>query len=148
MFHIKIAQDKDLPEILEIEKESYPKPWGTEAFEIEISKNKDGVNIFLVAKDSETSEVLGYIAADLITDFAHISNIAVKSKYRKSGIGTTLLKEMMHKAEKAGIHSLTLEVRESNKAALNLYQKAGFLAEGKRDKYYENTEAAILMWKR
>ncbi len=148
MLQIKIAQDKDLLEILEIEKESYPRPWGIEAFKIEISKNKEGTNIFLVAQDIETSEVVGYIMADLITDFAHISNIAVKSKYRKRGIGTTLLEELIQKTEETGINSLTLEVRQSNEAALKLYKKAGFLVEGKREKYYENTEVAILMWKR
>jgi len=148
LFLIKKAQDKDLPEILEIEKISYPKPWNHEAFKVEISKSKEDAGIFLVSKDEDTSAVLGYITADIITDFVHISNLAVSEKYRKHGIGKALLKELIFMAHKTGIHMFTLEVRQSNEAAITLYKNAGFTAEGLREKFYENTENAVLMWKR
>jgi ribosomal-protein-alanine N-acetyltransferase len=51
-------------------------------------------------------------------------------------------------AKKNGITSMTLEVRESNLVAQNLYKKFGFKVLGRREGYYQdNNEDAIVMWK-
>ena len=44
---------------------------------------------------------------------------------------------------------LTLEVRESNEAALHLYKSCGFRVEAVRKDYYRNPkENALILWKR
>ena len=52
------------------------------------------------------------------------------------------------KGEKNGIVAFTLEVRESNHAAIALYEKFNFINAGVRKNYYEKpTENAVIMWK-
>jgi len=48
---------------------------------------------------------------------------------------------------KWGLQRQTLEVRESNLGAINLYRKCGFVVKGKRPRYYTDTnEDALVMW--
>ncbi len=147
MFFIRNVKSGDINKIVKIEKESFRNPWSENAFMCEISKNKDNLNIFLVAVLKENQEVIGYIIGDKIIDFAAILNIAVDKDFRKKGIGFALLQEFEKEVLKKDLSSITLEVRESNKEAINLYRKAGFEIKGKREKYYENKEDALLMWK-
>ncbi len=147
MFFIRNVKSDDIIKIAKIEKESYKNFWSEKAFLCEISKNKDNLNIFLVAVLKETEEVIGYIIGDKIVDFAAILNVAVDKNYRKKGVGFALLQKFEKEVLKRDLSSITLEVRESNKDAINLYRKAGFEIKGKREKYYENQEDALLMWK-
>jgi ribosomal-protein-alanine N-acetyltransferase len=53
----------------------------------------------------------------------------------------------MAEANRLGIQKITLEVRDSNTAARNLYEKLGFVSVGRRKRYYsDNNEDAIIMW--
>ncbi len=147
MFYLRNVKIDDIKEIIEIEKESFKNPWSEKAFSCEVSKNKSGQNIFLVAVLKETNKIIGYIIGDKIVDFAAILNIAVDKNFRKKGVGFALLKQFEKEVLKSDLSSMTLEVRESNINAINLYKKAGFVIKGKREKYYENKEDALLMWK-
>ena len=85
----------------------------------------------------------------LIFNEAHITNLAVHPEYRGKGIGRLLLKGMIDYGLSNGIQSFTLEVRESNKAAIGLYSKLGFKKAGSRKGYYSDTkEDAVIMWLR
>ena len=46
------------------------------------------------------------------------------------------------------LYGITLEVRQSNEAALALYRKYGFEQSGRRKNYYDNpTEDALILWR-
>ncbi len=147
MIKIRTARKTDIDQILAIENEAYPKPWPQKAFEVELSKNASGANIFIVALDPDTGELAGYAMGDKITDFLGILNIAVRHDMREKGIAAMLLKELERLAFHSGLRSVTLEVRESNEKAVNLYKKTGYTVKGRREKYYDNTDDALLMWK-
>ena len=73
--------------------------------------------------------------------------MAVRPEFRGKGIGKALISELLSLCSKDGITSFTLEVRESNIVAQNLYKSFGFIEEGKRKAYYsDNNEDAIIMW--
>lgn len=72
-------------------------------------------------------------------------NIVVKKDERNKGIGSSLLKEIIHIAKKLKAKTITLEVNENNEPAIKLYKKYGFEQVGLRKKYYNNKEDAILM---
>ena len=148
MFIIRNAKKSDLEQILEIEKASYPAPWGQEAFACEFSKQASGMNIFLAADDAETGKLAGYIAGNVITDYVHILNLAVAPEFRKRGLARSFMARTEQEAVKRGIGAITLEVREKNESALNLYRKMGYEPRGRRPKYYEGVDDAILMWKK
>lgn len=138
---IRRAKTSDLPQILAIEKESFPTPWSKEAFLKEFEK-KNGV--FLVIE--EASEILGYVCFWVIADEMHLANLAVRRDCRQKGLGKKLLEVALETAKRYGAKRALLEVREGNLAALRLYQSLGFKFEGRRPRYYSDTgEDAILM---
>ena len=147
MFQVRKVRKEDLPAISLIEASSYPEPWSMKAFETEFLKNADNKNIFLVAYDGAEDKIAGYVMGDRISGFIGILNLAVSSEYRNKGIALELMKALEREAFQAGFMHLTLEVREDNAPAVRLYKKLGYAVKGKREKYYENKIAALLMWK-
>jgi len=129
----------------EIEEASFLTPWSKRSLEKDALENK--LAIYLVALKDDV--VTGYIGMWHIGDEGHITNVAVSPKFRQKGMGEALLKALIQAAEKKGITALTLEVRVSNMAAINLYKNHGFKIEGHRKNYYTDTkEDALIMWRR
>ncbi|MCX8093081.1 MAG: ribosomal protein S18-alanine N-acetyltransferase [Candidatus Goldbacteria bacterium] len=147
MIIFRNARKSDIAQILEIEKISFISPWGRVAFECEISKMLVGNGIFQVAEDKENNKICGYVCANIVIDYIHILNLAVAPDYRRKGIAKELIRRVEADAIKRKYYGITLEVCETNEAAINLYRKFGFIIKGKREKYYENKEDALIMWK-
>ena len=102
---------------------------------------------YLVAKDGE--EVIGCAGLRNMCGDADITNVLVREDYRRKGIAERLLKQLMSGAEDIGARNYTLEVRRSNMAAINLYEKLCFKFEGVRPGFYENPkEDALIYWYR
>lgn len=90
--------------------------------------------------------VFGFTGLWLMAGEAHITNIAVREKYRRQGIGELLLISLIDLAIELGAKLITLEVRASNTEAQNLYAKYGFIEVGLRRGYYtDNREDGVLM---
>ncbi len=135
---------EDIDQVLDIEKDIFPTPWSKNAFEKEISKNE--LAVYLVAEVD--SKIAGYGGFWKILDEAHITNIAVKNKYRGKKIGDAILMGIIDYCDTNYIPRITLEVRSSNAVAQKLYKKYGFKARGVRPRYYtDNNEDAIIMWR-
>jgi ribosomal-protein-alanine N-acetyltransferase len=147
MFIIRNAKKSDLDQILEIENSCYPVPWDRNAFVCELSKQASDKNIFLAGEEKESGKIAGYMAADIIIDYVHVLNIAVAPEFRKMGLAMGFMARAEMETQKRGLSALTLEVRENNINAVNLYKKLGYIVKGRRIKYYENTDDALLMWK-
>lgn len=99
------------------------------------------------------AEVDGQVAGSAgMTDICHegsIDNVVVAEEYRGQGIAQKLLEELFKIGTRRGIGAYTLEVRASNRIAIHIYEKAGFVSEGIRPRFYEKpTEDALIMWKR
>jgi len=126
-------------ELAAIDKICMHVPWTEGMFENELSNNATCyVGIFI------DNTIAGYGGMWLVCDEAQITNIAVLPEFQKQGFGNAVLNELIKRAKNANI--MTLEVRESNKPAIRLYEKNGFSADGLRKNYYKNpTENAVLM---
>jgi ribosomal-protein-alanine N-acetyltransferase len=82
----------------------------------------------------------------LIVEEAHVATIATHPDFRRKGIAKRLLAHALRKLMEQGARSSFLEVRESNRAAQELYRKFGYEETGRRRRYYkDNDEDAILM---
>jgi ribosomal-protein-alanine N-acetyltransferase len=107
--------------------------------------------LYILAEDPEAPEgekIMGYVGVYLIAGEGHITNVAVRPKYRREGLGNVLLRIPEQHCRLAEITSLTLEVRPSNETAIRLYERNRFKIEGRRKNYYENNgEDALIMWK-
>lgn len=134
-----------IEEVLSVEKLSFSIPWSRESFISEISQN----NLSRYVVSICNGKVTGYGGMWLVAGEAHITNIAVNPDFRGKGAASTILDALLLICSKELISDITLEVRESNIPAINLYSKYGFKKEGLRKGYYEdNKEAAIIMWRR
>ncbi|MGN0363076.1 MAG: ribosomal protein S18-alanine N-acetyltransferase [Bilifractor sp.] len=131
----------DLPEVARIEAENFSRPWTEEDFAAFLSRDDAD---FLVA--DLAGQVIGYIGEYGIPDEGDITNVSVDRKFRNLGVGGRLVSVLIHSAEARGIFRIFLEVRESNAAAIHVYEKAGFYRTGIRKKYYSApVEDAVLM---
>lgn len=144
MVTLEPLQAKHIPRIVEIEHQAFPTPWTVEAFHYELEKNS--VASYLVAMKAD--KLCGYGGFWRILDEAHITNVAVDINCRRQGIAALLMRELANLAVSKGCKRMTLEVRDSNLAAQNLYLQMSFVSYGKRPGYYTDTkEDAIIMWK-
>lgn len=135
---------RDAEAMGELDKLCFPSPWSKAAFEEEFSENP--FSFYVVAEHE--NEMLAYGGLWEIGEEGHITNFAVHPDYRKRGIGTILLEELLKLTKERGITSYTLEVRPSNKEALDLYKKFGFKLGGIRKEYYsDNREDALILWR-
>lgn len=142
---IRYMEEKDLAQVTQLEESCFSMPWKRHDFE-DILTNPD--RVYLVAEEND--EILGgCMLTDLLGE-GDISNVAVRADHRGKDIATKLLERIMSIGTKErNISAYTLEVRESNAAAIGLYQKAGFVSEGIRPDFYDKPkENAVIMWKR
>ena len=88
----------------------------------------------------ENNEIIGYIYYSDIYERAEINQFEIKKEYRNKGKGDYLLKKMIDKVQK----SITLEVKETNTVAINLYKKNGFKKVAIRKNYYDNIDGILM----
>ena len=101
---------------------------------------------YFVAID-ENDEIIAFGGLWFNIDEAHVMNIAVKKEFRRQHVGTELLEFLVAEAKKENKNCITLEVREDNAPAIELYKKLEFDEIGRRKKYYEKLYDAIIMTK-
>jgi len=136
----------DLAAIDRIERQSYPTPWSRSMFASELAKTS---SICLGAVDTDAGDALvAYLIISRYADAWHVMNVAVQKDYREHGIATKLLNRLFEVTARDDRRGYTLEVRVSNRGAIRLYEKLGFVPRGIRRGYYtDNREDALIMWK-
>jgi ribosomal-protein-alanine N-acetyltransferase len=127
-----------------IEAASHPRPWSRSVFAGEIDQMPSGTRHYLVARCRR--EIVGYAGLWFGVDEAHVTNVAVRPEWRRSGIATRLMLGLADEVIDRGCPAWTLEVRVSGVGAQGLYRAFGFAPAGVRTRYYENSEDAIVMW--
>ena len=134
---IEKLSKKHLDDVWEIEKICFSSPWSREDLEKQINIE---TSHFLVAV--EDGRAVGYMGLQIFSGQGYVTNVAVLPQYRQRGIAAMLINEQM----KNQMDFITLEVRQSNTPAINLYTKMGFENVGVRPNFYSNpTENAIIM---
>lgn len=135
--------ESDLNRVAAIERECFSDPWSREAY-FGILGNPS----YAVWCAEESGQVIGFAAMQWVLDEGYICNIAVMEEHRRKGAAHRLIDALCKTAGEQNLSFLTLEVRESNLAARNLYERHGFRIEGRRKNYYQSPpEDAILMTK-
>lgn len=132
----------DLPNVMAIERRSFPTPWSLGMFVLELSKPSS----ICLAAVREPRQV-GYLICARYETVWHVMNVAVAPEWRRQGVAAVLLGELYARIGDTDAR-LTLEVRCSNHTAIRLYERDGFRAAGVRKRYYQdNGEDALVMWR-
>jgi len=134
---IRKFKSKDLKEILRLEKKAFPKtPYDKPIFIYYTQIYPDN---FLVYVEESSDKIFGYI---IFRPDGHIVSIAVDPVYRKKGIGTKLVEEVLQ----TSTGNAKVEVRESNKIAQMFYKKLGFFQLGCIIGFYDDEDAIVMLY--
>lgn len=138
---LRLLMEQDLPLIMEVERAAHSHPWRQSSFE-DCLKGRQ--RCWLA---EHKGQLAGYVVVTHAGGDAELLNIAVAPKYQRKGIGSLLLQHAIS-CVIGHADMLFLEVRMSNRKAIELYSKEGFFEVGNRKNYYPTLngyEDALLM---
>ena len=131
---------RHLPAVAALEAAVFHAPWSEKSLELLCTENAFGY----VCLDGERA--VSYGGMTTVLDEGQITDIATLAEYRRRGLAEAVLGALFDEARARGLKQVTLEVRESNLAAIALYEKFGFVIVGRRPRFYRSpAEAAVLM---
>ncbi|HEV7992587.1 MAG TPA: ribosomal protein S18-alanine N-acetyltransferase [Gemmatimonadaceae bacterium] len=148
---VRLAEARDLPSILAIERQSFSDPWTADAFESAFALQR--MRMFVAEAGAAGGRggapvLAGYVVALLLGAEAEIADLAVAPSARRRGIGRLLLDRVVADLASRGVMEVFLEVRDSNSAARTLYETRGFETVGRRRGYYRHPVEDALILKR
>ena len=126
----------------ELHKQGQYSPWSRRIFEDCLTKP-----YFAYSLDQD-KQPLGYYIAMTVLDEVTLMDIVVSNEHQGKGLGKSLLQHFMQQCNQNKIQQIWLEVRESNAAAIKLYDQAGFILVEQRVNYYPSAkgkEDALIM---
>ncbi len=137
-------QPGDVFRVTDIEGICFSDPWSLESIKAGLESSLD---TWLVLE--EGGDLLGYCVFRIIAGEGELLRIAVLPEYRGRGLAKKLMDQMVEYSRGKKAKSMSLEVRETNKKARNLYRSYGFEEETIRKNYYQDPkENAVIMWNR
>lgn len=132
---VVFMQVNDIKQVKQIEQECRLSAWSLEDYKKELNRNN---SVALVLK--QNGKILGFLIARLIKPGAEIYNIAVKLEHQNQGLGQELLNRFLEICLRKSIKEIWLEVRESNKKAIEFYSRKGFEFVYLRKNFYSSPE--------
>ena len=139
---IRKALPADLPRLIEIARHAVTAAqWSVAQYERMFSSGRLALVI------EENGQVMAFIVGRGLAEEWEIENIAVSGPARRRGLGSHLLGEFLHHVQSNGGREVFLEVRESNRAARELYEKWAFIEAGRRKSYYQDPPEDALILK-
>ena len=140
---IRLMNASDVAVVAEIEKLVQSHPWTKKQFE-------DSVNTYQVTVIEQQEQVVGFCILQPVLDEANLLLMAVHPSQQGKGMGYQLLEASLAMLKNDPVQ-VFLEVRESNIAAIKLYEKSDFHQIDMRKNYYPKAdgsrEHAIIMVK-
>ena len=133
--------ETDAKELALLDKECFSVPWSEDSFYKEAT---NPLAEYIIARIDD--KIVGYAGFWSVSGEGQITNIAVLKEYRRNKIAYKMISSLIERAKELKLETLSLEVRESNIAAISLYLGMSFKKVGTRKKYYKNPEEnAVLM---
>ncbi|MEN9889444.1 MAG: Mycothiol acetyltransferase [Pseudomonadota bacterium] len=140
---LRPLQAQDLDAVLAIEQGAYSHPWTRGNFGDALASGYWMQGLCL------DEELLGYVVAMAGVEETHLLNITVAPTRQRQGWATMMLDALALWSRRQGAQWLWLEVRESNRRALQVYERHGFRRVGLRKDYYpahrQQREHAVVM---
>ena len=115
--------------------------WSKKQWAIELTDNKR-ICLGAITKSKFYAVASGWI----ISNELHIMIVAVHPLFRRKGLGKLVVSSLVREAELLGIKRITLEVKESNEPAKEMYKSLGFKIYGKRNNFYKDGSDALILW--
>lgn len=141
--NLEIVTASDYDQLRRIENSCFGnEAWSENVFKEELMNNN---KFYFVAKFID--EFIGYVGFEQTGDDLNIQKIAVLDDYRNCGVASKLINKVFEYRKKLDCNNILLEVNVNNKTAIEFYEKFGFKTISKRDRYYKNGDACLVMLK-
>lgn len=137
---IEVPTPERAPDLASIAEASFSDAWPASVFRAELERAR---TLALASLDPRGA-VIGYALGWKVLDECELLSFAVRPGWRRRGVGSGLLRAYFARLLDRGVHSLRLEVRESNRSAQRLYRGLGMAHCGERRHYYRDGETALL----
>ena len=121
--------------------------WSTEQYDALFADDAQARIAIVAVEECDDAFTLGFLVARCLPDEWEIENVIVEAESRRRGVGAALVRAVLAAARSAGVLSVILEVRESNRPALRLYESIGFRMEGRRKNYYQEPAEDALLYR-
>ena len=133
--HIRWLIRRDMPEVLEIERESFAQPWDDDDY-VRCLRQPNVIGKVL----EEDEEVVGYMLYELHKTSLRILRLAVDPWHRRRAVARQLIESLIHKLAPARRTVLAINVRESNLVAQLFLRRLGFTAVAIDQRFYSDTD--------
>lgn len=144
LFTVRPMEESDLEVVMYLENTCFIAPWGLKELNYEINDNPVS-NLWVI--ESSMYGVAGFVDYWITFDSATICQICVNPVFRKKGLASQMMSELIKDCKANKVRNITLEVREHNESAIRLYERFGFKKILLKEKYYTNGDNAIYMVK-
>lgn len=124
--------ESDLEAVWDIEQRAYVYPWSRGIF-IDCLRVPYQCDVL-----EQDGRVVGYTIVSMAADEAHLLNLCLDPEAQGQGLGRCMLEHVLEAAEEKKARVVYLEVRPSNKRAIELYLRYGFRRIGVRPRYYRS----------
>lgn len=138
----------DLPRVMQIETAAYSTPWTEATFRGLLRRRDVDLLVAEIERYREEPELVGHAVFWVVVDQGELGNIAVAPEWRRRGVGTLLLEEVLDCARERAAREIFLEVRASNVGAQRLYEAHGFRQTSRRRRYYTHPVEDALVLRR
>ncbi|WP_195269422.1 ribosomal protein S18-alanine N-acetyltransferase [Eubacterium sp. 1001713B170207_170306_E7] len=137
---IREMRKQDASNLYEIGQACGLGSWSLESY---VNEYNNPIAKYLVVEAE--GQVVGFAGIWCVVDEAQVMNVGILGKYRQNGLGTQLMAALIKTARAQGCSCMTLEVKETNVAAIRLYKKMGFSAASIRENYYPDHANGLMM---
>ena len=129
-----------IPYVQEVERACFAQTWPSDAFERELANGATG---YIVAELGK--QVVAYAGAWTVFEDMEVTSVGVLPAYRGQLLGQRVFWHLMALGRARGCTFCVLEVRPDNVPALAIYTSFGFVTVGRRKRYYEGRDDALMM---
>jgi [ribosomal protein S18]-alanine N-acetyltransferase len=144
VLELKPLDESLLESVVALDQRSLGGMWTIEGYRREIESPNSDLWVLMAGRD-----LVGCGCLWAILEEGHITMLAIDPQVQRQGLGQALLLALLGSARRRGLEWATLEVRVSNRGAIDLYEKFGFERVGERKKYYQDTgENALILWRK
>lgn len=140
---IKNMDIEDLENIKNILETDFDNFWNYNILKEELLSENSHYIVAIIG-----SEIVGFAGVKVVAGQADIMNVVTKKSFRRKGVGTLLLNNLISICNALKVSSIFLEVNENNAPAILLYEKLGFKKVSIRKNYYNNENGIVYVFQK
>ncbi len=135
---LRPVEVEDMAQLAKLDKLAFSPPWPVERAELWAAYR---VCVFATVATID-SAIVGYQLCARHGEAAHLARLAVHPAHQGQGIASLLLQDLLSDLQRRGISAISVNTQASNRRSQQLYQRFGFMRNGKAYAVWQKTLGA------